>query len=307
MSGPPIFPVFKPIELQDRGLIAPILQRYQPETSEWTFTNLFIWRDHYGFEWSLYKDWLFVVAQRNGDRAVYAMEPLGPPGRREAVLTLLRWLKEGAKEGRTTPSIERADKRLADELPGATDLIIEPTRDHFDYVYLRDDLVQLAGNKYRTKRNHINRLSRNYAYTFAPLEEKHIDACMELQSRWCEIRRCEEDLSLLGEWEAIRETLMNFPSLELSGGVVTIDDKVQAFTVGELLREGTAVIHIEKANPEIGELYSLVNQQCAEKCWGNVLYINREQDLGLPGLREAKLSYHPHHMVDKYRITLVDP
>jgi uncharacterized protein len=301
MSTAPSFPEFKPIELEDRSFFAPVLEQYGPETSEWSFTNLFIWRDHYRFRWSVYNSMLIVAGIQNGG-STFALQPMGPSPRYEAVMRVLQWLKEEEKTLR--PSIERADKRLADELSGRSDLTIEPTRDHYDYFYLRDDLVQLAGNKYRTKRNHINRINRTYSFTFESLEDRHLDACLELQSNWCEIKRCDEDLSLLGEWEAIRETTKNYASLGVRGGVITVGGKVEAFSIGEMLNDTTAVVHIEKANPEIAELYTVINQQCAEKCWGNVPYINREQDLGIPGLREAKLSYNPHHMVEKYRITL---
>jgi len=282
----------------------PVLEQYGPLTSEWTFTNLFIWRDHYRFRWSRYGDLIIVVGIQNGG-GPFALQPMGLSPRRDAVLRVLRWLAE--EEGVPVPSIERADARLVEELSGGSDLAFEPTRDHYDYVYLRDDLVQLAGNKYRTKRNHINRVNRSYSFAFEPLENRHLEACLELQSNWCEARRCDDDLSLLGEWEAVRETIKNYEALGLQGGVITIGGKVEAFSVGEVLNDAMAVVHIEKANPEIGELYTVINQQCAEKCWGSVPYINREQDLGLPGLREAKLSYHPHHMVEKYRVTLAAP
>lgn len=303
MATMPVFPDFRPITLDDRDAIVPMIRRYQSEVSEWTFTNLFMWRDHYRFQWSIYEDWLIVMGDQDGDGA-FAMQPLGPPSRRDVVNLLLTWLKE--ERGAPEPSIERADNLLVKELEGAPGLRIDPLRDHFDYVYSREDLCQLAGNRYRTKRNHINKVNRTYAFEFGPLEERHLDACLELQSNWCQIRRCDEDLSLLGEWDAIQEVLKNFTVLDLNGGVITINGKVEAFTVGEMLNDTTAVIHIEKANPEIGELYTVINRECAEKCWGGVPYINREQDLGIPGLREAKSSYHPHHMVEKYRITLLN-
>jgi uncharacterized protein len=302
MIKTPVFPQFKTIELEDHAVFSPMLHEYQPDTSEWTFTNLFIWRNHYGFRWSMYKDWIIVLGRENSG-ATFAMQPLGPPSRREAVQTVLTWLREEEKV--SGPSMERADARLVAEIEGAPNLGIEPTRDHFDYVYLREDLSQLAGNRYRTKRNRINKVSRSYAFEYSPLEEKHLSACLDLQSKWCETRRCDEDLSLLGEWEAIKEITSNFNALGLKGGVVTIEGKVEAFTVGELLNSHTAVIHIEKANPDLGELYTVVNQQFAEKGWQGARYINREQDLGIPGLREAKTSYHPDHMVEKYRVTLI--
>lgn len=98
------------------------------------------------------------------------------------------------------------------------------------------------------------------------------------------------------------QALRNFTALEMQGGVIRIDGEVEAFTLGELLNKDTAVIHIEKANPEIRGLYAAINQQFCDQAWGRVPYLNREQDLGEPGLRTAKLSYHPHHLVEKFRI-----
>lgn len=301
MSTLPEFPRFKPIEIEDYGIFGPILHQYQPETSEWTFTNLFIWRSHYNFRWSTYGDWIILLGREESGPS-FAMQPLGPRRRNKVVFSVLSWLRD--VEGVPGPSIERADGRLAAELREESGFTIEAVRDHFDYVYLREDLALLGGNRYRAKRNHINKVTRSYAFEYEPLEEKHLDACLDLQSKWCVLRRCDEDLSLLGEWEAIREIAANFRTFDLKGGVITIDGKVEAFSIGELLNDTTAVVHIEKANPEMGELYTLINQQFAEKGWRDIPYVNREQDLGIPGLREAKLSYHPDHMVEKYRITL---
>jgi hypothetical protein len=298
----PGFPDFKPIDLQDRDVFLEILKQYQPRISEWTFTNLFIWRALYGFQWSYYKDWLMVICRDNKD-GFYAMEPIGPSPRREAAVVLLEWLLQ--ENNITVPGIERADKLLASELNGLKHLTIEPAREHFDYVYTRDDLVTLAGNKYRSKRNHINQLFRSYKFEYETLGQHHIDECLKLQEKWCLLKRCEEDMNLSSEWEAVREILHHYSALKLKGGVVTVKKEVVAFTIGEMLNDETAVVHIEKADPDIPGLYQIVNQQFCEMAWENVPYINREQDLGLPGLREAKLSYYPHHFVEKYRIRLV--
>ncbi len=297
----PPFPDFKPIELQDRDRINNIIKAYQPEVSEWTFTNLFIWRGHYGFLWSVYKDWLMVVCPGAKD-GLYAMEPVGPSSRRDAATVLLEWLKNEKKVA--DPRIERADRRLASELEDLDNISIAEAREHFDYVYLRQDLVELAGNKYRSKRNHINQLSRTYDFNYANLKADHIDDCLELQNRWCEQKRCEDDMNLSSEWGAVREILENYSALELKGGVIMVGAKVMAFTIGELLNDETAVVHIEKADPEIPGLYQVINQQFCENAWEGVRYINREQDLGLPGLREAKLSYYPDHFVEKFTIRL---
>jgi len=301
MSTSPEFPEFKPVELGDRDLIHDRLWNYQPTNSELTFTNLFIWRNHYNFLWSLYEDWLIVLgSDPNGEP--YVLTPIGPPNRHAVVVKLLNWLHEA--RGVHRAAIERADQRLVAELQGNPDFVIEPLRDHFDYVYRTEDLIQLQGGNYRAKRNHINYFLRSYGFTYEPLNGVHKNACLDLMDVWCDVRRCEDDLSLSSEWEAIREALANFEGLNVAGAVILIHGKVEAFTIGELLNKESVVVHIEKANMDIRGLYAMINQQFCEKQWQNVPWVNREQDLGEPGLREAKLSYNPDHFVEKFRIRL---
>jgi hypothetical protein len=296
----PEFPDFKPIDIEDRDFIHEILWRYQPQTSELTFTNLFIWRSHYGIQWSIYQDWLIILSATNN--GFFAFPPIGPPSRLEVLRMLLRWLQE--QKGKENPRIERAEQLLVSEIQGASDLVIEPTQDHFDYVYRTDDLIQLAGRKYHSKRNHISQFLRTYSFTYAPLDKELVKGCLNLAETWCEWRRCEEDMNLLDEWEAVRQALNHYDVLKIEGAVILIKDKVEAFTLGELLNENTAVVHIEKANPEIPGLYAVINQQFCERLWRNVPYVNREQDLGETGLRKAKLSYYPDHLVEKFTIRL---
>jgi hypothetical protein len=297
----PEFPEFKPVQLEDREFIQDVLNRYKPQTSEWTFTNLFIWRFHYGFRWSKYGDWLLFLSTSNGDES-FAFQPIGPSPRPQVVRMLLKWL--GEEKGEKNPRIERADKRLISELNGASNLLIEPTRNHFDYVYRTEDLIRLAGRKYHSKRNHVNQFSDSHSFSYAPLNDEHVKECLDLTETWCRWHRCEDDMNLLDEWEAIRQVLGNFRALGLSGAVISIDGKVEAYTLGEMLNDQTALVHIEKANPEIKGLYAVINQQFCEKSWRNVSYVNREQDLGEEGLRKAKLSYYPDHLEEKFRIRL---
>ena len=295
----PDFPHFKPIELADRDWLQEILGQYQPQTSEWTFTNLFIWRSHYGFQWSIYRDWLLVICKAH-PQGLYAFQPVGPPSRMPVIRMLLEWLRDD--RGEENPRLERADQRLVQELAGAQGLLVEPVRNQFDYVYQTRDLIELAGRKYHSKRNHIHKFLQSYASTYAGLQSDHLQACLELSGLWCEVHRCEEDLGLTGEWEAVREALTHFHTLSIKGGVILIENKVEAFALGELLNEQTAVVHVEKANPDIPGLYTMINQQFSEKSWLDVPLINREQDLGEPGLRRAKLSYYPDHLIEKFRI-----
>jgi hypothetical protein len=297
----PQFPAFKPISIEDLDVIDSALREYGPETSELSFTNMFIWRSHFGFEWSFYRDWLLVIGANSGN-GVQALPPIGPPSRADVTRMLLGWLRD--ERNLSEPRIDRADARLASELEGSGGFVIEPVRDHFDYVYLTEDLIALSGKAYRAKRNHLNYLLRSYAMVYEPITEARTEACLGLAESWCTLRRCEDDLNLTGEWDATREALSHLTRLRVKGGVILIDGKVEAFTLGERLNEHTTVIHIEKANTEIRGLYAAINQQFCEKQWSDTRFINREQDLGEPGLREAKLSYNPDHMIEKYRIRL---
>jgi uncharacterized protein len=298
----PQFPDFRPLQLEDREPMHDMLWNYTPGISEMTFTNLFIWRGHYGFQWAIYKDWLLVIA-REGVNGTYAFQPIGPSSRKEAVLVLLEWLRDERKI--ENPRIERADEKCIVELTGIQNLAIESMRDHFDYVYRRDDLVKLAGSKYRSKRNHINQLLRFYTFEYDLLQEKHIDDCLSLQEKWCQMNRCEDDLDLLSEDGAIREILTHYNDLQVQGAVIVIGGRVGAFTAGERLNNDTVVIHIEKADPDIPGLYPLINQEFCKNISDDAIFINREQDLGIDGLRKAKLSYYPDHFVEKYRITMI--
>jgi hypothetical protein len=297
----PVFPEFKPIEIEDREVLQERLWAYQPETSELSFSNLFIWRNHYGFQWSTYESWVLVIGA-NSANGVAALPPIGPPSRVEAARILLQWMKERGEF--REPRIDRADRRLIAELGTANDFQFEPTRDHFDYVYLTKDLIDLAGKDYRAKRNHLNYLLRSYRIAYEPMSESNIAACLAVSDEWCAARRCEEGPTLASEWGATREALVHLGQLKIEGGVIIVNGKVEAFTLGELLNENTAVVHVEKANADIRGIYTVVNQQFCEKRWGNVPWINREQDLGEPGLRKAKVSYRPDRLVDKFRITL---
>jgi hypothetical protein len=125
-----------------------------------------------------------------------------------------------------------------------------------------------------------------------------------LQAEWCDLRDCEASPGLSNESLAIKEAFTHFVKLKVKGGVILINGKVEAFTLGDPLNSETIVIHIEKANPAYEGLYPTINQAFLEQEGSGYTYVNREQDLGEEGLRKAKESYFPHHMVNKYRITL---
>ena len=204
------------------------------------------------------------------------------------------------------PCVDRADRRLVEEISSEDGLLVLPVRDDFDYVYRTEDLVGLSGRRFHSKKNHVNRFRTSYDFTYEPLTTDRVPACLALAEAWCTLRRCEEDMNLLGEWSAVRQALRHREDLGYVGGVIVVDGDVKAFSLGDALNEETGVVHIEKADPEIPELYAVINQLFAKREFAGVPFVNREQDLGEPGLRRAKSSYHPHHLEEKFRIRPTD-
>jgi len=165
---------------------------------------------------------------------------------------------------------------------------------------LTRNLIDLPGEKYYVKRKNIQRCLRDYKPEYKPITNGIIEQCIKLQTDWCNLRNCASIPELEAENRAIRELFIHFNNLNVFGGVILIDGNVEAFAIGEKLNNDTAVIHFEKANFKISGLYQVINQWFCSNALQDFKYVNREQDLGIPGLRQAKMSYHPAFYIEKY-------
>lgn len=288
---------FKPIELSDKHMFDRFFSLDPPQASEYTFTNLFMWRGKYDTRWAVYGDCLFIIL-REKDGTQYALQPVGGCDKEEALNTICGLFDSiGAQT-----VISRVTDSFVESFVDCSrfDLVEDP--DNNDYVYLSEKLIKLSGNKYHRKKNHLNRFLKNYDFEYRPFDHGIIDGVLSLQESWCEFRDCYSDDGLFHEDRAVCDALTNFDTLGFKGGAIVMDGAVQAFSFGEMLNPETAVIHIEKANPEIDGLYTAINQRFCASAWAHALYINREQDLGIEGLRKAKQSYYPHFMVNKWTL-----
>ncbi len=297
MSELPEYPHFRDIRLEDAAIFHEYFQRYPPLISEHTFTNLFIWRQYYRFRWTLWDGFLCVLAQRP-DGSPFFLPPVGDGSVPECMKGCIRYLRDRGLPG----EIQRIPEPLAAYFKHDRDFDLILDRNNADYVYLSDDLIRLPGNRYHRKKNQINQFKKKYPFHYQPLTADLVPQCLSLENHWCDLKHCDQVPSLSGEEQAIHEALVNMPLLNFSGGAIIIDGRIEAFTIGEPLNQDTAVIHIEKANPAFEGLYQTLSQMYAEHACASYTYINREQDLGEPGLQQAKLSYHPHHLVLKYTL-----
>ncbi len=296
----------KPIEITDKKLFDEYFQKYPPELSEFTFTNLFMWRNYYNFlfmeinehivlfSYDYLKNRRKPINTDSGDY-IYFFPPIGPTPDK-IILELYENL--GNIEIHRVP--EEICKKLTDTGRfSELNLDILEDRNNWDYVYNKEEILNLAGNKYRQNRRWLNKFLDNYAYDFQLLTANLVEKCKELQLEWCVMRACTEDESLEAEQEAIYEALNNFGTLGFTGGLLCVEDKCAAYTFGEMLNDETLIIHIEKAHMEYEGAYQAINNLFLRNCCENAVYANREQDLGIEGLRRAKESYKPIKMVKK--------
>ncbi len=288
---------FKPIEIQDKPLFDEFLRKDPPRISELTFTNLFIWRHHYRPVWLQWNECILILFHPQTG-SPYGLAPFGPGDNKSALDVLSDEIAKQTSDVRICRVEEEFVTNHVD--PGKYAVVSD--RDNSDYVYLAKDLINLSGNKYHRKKNHLNQFIKNYAFEYHPLNTELVRRVLGMQEAWCQIRECVMKPDLLAEDFAVREALTCYEELGYQGGAILINSVVEAFSLGEPLNEDTAVIHIEKANPDVPGLYAAINQLFCLNAWSNLTYINREQDIGSEGLRKAKKSYYPHHMVDKYTL-----
>ena len=288
---------FKPIEIQDKPLFDEFLRKDPPRISELTFTNLFIWRHHYQPAWLEWEGCILIIFHPQKG-SIYGLSPFGPGDKKSALDVLC---KEIAKQTADVRICRAGEEFIKNHIDPAKYAVVND-RDNSDYVYLTKDLINLSGNKYHRKKNHLNQFIKNYAFEYHPLNRELVRRVLGMQEAWCQIRECVVKPDLLAEDFAVHEALTYFEELGYQGGAILINSVVEAFALGEALYGDTAVIHIEKANPDILGLYAAINQLFCLNAWSEVTYINREQDMGVEGLRKAKESYYPHHMVDKYTL-----
>jgi hypothetical protein len=283
----------RPLSLDDRLFVTEQLRQFPPEISELTFTNLYAWR-HTRPIWlgEFGASVIFFAETPMG--LVILGNPLGPA-------PLVEVFKEF---GNRITGAERFPKEKIANISLPPGVMIIEDRDNGDYVYRRADLATLAGRNFTKKRNHINQCLAAYNCRYEIITAATIPECLAMQDRWCAARDCWDEPGLCGEYQAIEETLQHYMEFGLTGGAIRIEGIIEAFAIGEALNPTTAVCHFEKAMPQFQGLGQLINQWFAINSLAAFTYVNREQDLGIPGLRRAKESYYPDHLVEKVRIVL---
>lgn len=264
------------------------------ENSELSFANLFMWRTSDHIRFCHTQDALFIRCT-----AQHLQPLLEPQARaRAAVDAALDDLAADGLQPRIVGVNEQFVLRLQQE-DGLRGLDVQEDRNMFEYVYDAQSLATLSGKRLHAKRNHANRFYAQFQYECVDLTSAMLAQCLAVHDAWSD---GEPPESAASEREAVVQAVGNLEALSLVGLLIRVSGRPAAFTVAERLNPAMGLVHLEKAAPDVPGLFSVINQQCVQRFFADAQYINREEDMGMPGLRQAKLSYNPVHMIKKYVI-----
>jgi hypothetical protein len=188
--------------------------------------------------------------------------------------------------------------RLEEAMPGS--FIYLSDRDYFDYIYLREDLATLRGKKYQAKRNHVNNFVKTYPYKYIEITPELVPECLQLESKWFKANSGGDDEQELNdERRSMIYALNHCEELGLRGGAICVNHQIVAFSFGAPITYNTFGVHVEKADVNYEGSYAIINKEFAAHLPEKYIYVNREEDLGIEGLRKAKLSYQPTILLEK--------
>ncbi|MDH6358770.1 phosphatidylglycerol lysyltransferase domain-containing protein [Parabacteroides sp. PF5-9] len=290
---------FKPITLEDKEVITSYTMSSDYRNCDFSFANMCSWRFLYNSEFAIVDDFLLIRFWIENKSRIAYMMPVGNGHLQQAILTLE---EDALKHGHPLLILGitlDAKEKLETTLPGSFHYI--PERDFYDYIYLREELASLTGKKYQAKRNHINKFKKQYDFEYLPITPDLVPFCLELEKKWYKANRTEEgEDELSDERRSLTYALHHFSELGLSGCGICVNNEIVAFSFGAPVNHNTFAVHIEKADINYDGAYAVINQVFASHLPEQYIYINREEDLGIPGLRQAKLSYHPYELLEKY-------
>jgi hypothetical protein len=281
--------------LEDYAAVRAYLDAYQPEICELALANLIIWQDFDRPQITLLHDNLCILISSQTEPP-YFLEPIGTNKVDETVCLCLEQY----------PIFSRVSEKLVKQI-NIKDFHVKCLRAHCDYVYSVKKLSELKGKEFDGKRNHIKKFTRRHPhYQFTPLLAGDKKAALELFEKWFAVRqesRFFPRLAHTAQKKAVEQAFLHFEALHLIGGVLKDGSAMLGFVIGSPLNVHTVAVHFAYADPSsAGSAQMLLHEAC-NKLFHSFTHVNLEQDLGIPGLRKAKLSYHPLRIEKKYEIT----
>lgn len=281
---------FQPVRAEDKKTIDHYFRQLNSRHCDMCFSSVYLWQNYYPATYTIYDDMLIFKSE--GEKLSFSF-PIGDRDPGPALEAIMSYCKEiGRNPGFHCLSKEQG-AALEERYPGK--FVIEYDRDEAEYIYECEKLIKLSGRKYHGKKNHVNKFKKTYEdWCYENIDEHNREECVAMLLNWKMENENPEDDEKGAEVCSCKKALLEQDMLGLLGGLIRAGGRVVAFTLGEKINSDTIVVHFEKAYSDVQGAYSIINQEfLIHNATPEILYVNREEDMGEEGLRKAKESYHP--------------
>jgi len=295
---------FRKIQLEDRDLFLKYLGEYKFNTYEYSFTTLYLWRNYLNIEFALNEDYL-VVKKHHSIIGSYFMEPIGYKD--ENLKKIVEDLNLIKREENMNYLFRNVETSFLNKLISLFGDRVEYKEDenNFDYIYNTKDLIKLPGAKYKKRRNRFNAFIKQQKNCYFKCVDNEAikKQCENLAYSWYE-NHMEKTEEIYYELNGIKDLLSNLEFLKLRCMAVCNENGLIGFAIGEKVNDRMAIVHIEKCDREITGVYAYINRTFAKEFLSDTDFINKEEDLGVEGLREAKMEYNPIKLEKKFIVNI---
>jgi hypothetical protein len=296
----PAFPAFAPLERGNAEALRAAFAAAQPAASEQSLAYQWVWRPYTGCRVAQLGESLLLLHEPVSDAGSYLLPPIAPDPQTAAAC-----LVEAAGAGAELPTrvFRRVPEAVAEHLRDRPGLVVEEEEKRADYMHRAEDLRTLAGRRFHKKRNLIQQFEAACPHAaYRAMDDALAAACIAFSRAWLERHPGREAPGLQKEVATTCALLEDRTWLGIAGGVLLDGERILGFALGESLNRDTFVVRVEKCDTSVPGTYQLINREIARHGTAGCEWINREQDLDLPGLRRAKRSYHPHHLLRKFEV-----
>lgn len=292
--------VFKTPEIDDAHWVRSILSTCCSISAEDTFGSIFIWSQCFDLKICRYKNFLLRKFVENGQK-IFTF-PVGTGDLHECIKALFAYANSQNIELIFSGVTQKNVDVLANLYNKKIEYLEEKNRE--DYIYNASDLIKLKGKKYHSKRNHIAKFSRMHKWKFEEISAANLDECKIFCDKWFLENLDKKRADIVFEKEAVERAFRHYDELNFLGGIIRVENEIAALTFGEKINKFVFNIQIEKALQKFSSAYAVINNEFAKKYLSNFSYINRQEDMGIPTLQKAKMSYHPVALLKKYKVFL---
>lgn len=282
---------YKSIELCDKKIFDEYYKTHEQYSGYLSFTTLYTWKELGNFRYAIYDGEMIIKLSDNEETYLLAQTT------KESIKKVVDFILTCGNV--KLKALSKNQVEILKELYGEM-FTVNHIRDNDNYYYLTESMISLQGKKLHSKRNFINRFKKENEYSYERITKDTVNECINVAKEWCERKNCNKGGSLINELSACEIGLLNMDSLGLKGGAIRVGGKIVAFSLGELLNEKTVLVHFEKADTDYNGIYQVINNEFLKNEWADTIYVNREEDMGVEGLRKAKMSYCPEFLLEYY-------